>query len=1028
MEKSFILFFLAFVFLLNVQAQSFQKILNNNEVKLTVNPSGVLFNSQMNNAPQYEVPADSGNHLLYFSNFWFMGKTNDDKLKSSINLDNYISETAHFRGPYSSTNSYNEPDYLSKYAKNQWQCSQEEVAFHIDNFQHPNYQMPESIATWPGNGDTTLGVSYQLAPFVDLNDNGIYEPELGEYPCFKGDEAVYTILNDNTRNHDLTGERGMGLELHLMVYQLNNGDYIDSTTFVDVTVYNRGSADYPEFRSAFFIDGDVGFAFDDYLGSHEETNTLYFYNSTNNDNHYGENPPAVGITTLNHEAYAINVFTYSGMFLPMLTPINFWHCINGLHRDGFPIHVGGSGVHDHPDASNITTNFIYHGEPWSGNGWSEVNIDGNGKRNPPDEDKRGYIATNPISLMAGEKFTYAYAVVTSRKGDYLENTKGVVDLAQKVKEFYNETILGDCRREATGIQADIIKIDEIDPFLYFEITRLDGEGNMFQDLELTEETVSTILQDGFAEQPTYQRAKGPISIEIADTGNHATGYFMLWFNDFSEQLENTTWTIYQYDYKGGNLIDSVHSEETISFDGVQYIEKWEFFVQITDYKPDCLSNNGFCTSHILSPAVVNAEMISDEETPWLTGVKNVHGWMPQNWITSSITPYNGEQDYLIDENNSLTNVACYNADLFLNRDFRYSNLLGGIIAPSIAVRTNNCGFMPIQPSTSLLPSIMSYENIRRNNHGLAFHPSIDLVFTSDKSKWTRCPVIELTKYEEMALQDEEFGDPPISGLLRQSKSIDKSGRQLGDADYNEQEANLNGNQPVGMGWFPGYAIDVETGRRLNMAYGENSTLLTENGGDMQWNPTENMYNATGAPLFGGQHAIYVFGGQFDEMPNYDEGNFLHEKLSERTIAGFQHVYRNLSWVMQPMLAQGQELLASDVRIRMRIGKQYNVYPLTYWNEGQPLFEWNAVPYSSLFPEPDETFLLVYPNPATGPITVKWEDPEIKELQIYDSKGALVKNITLEQEQLEVSLNVEAYKSGVYFLRAHNLVKKIIISK
>ena len=33
----------------------------------------------------------------------------------------------------------------------------------------------------------------------------------------------------------------------------------------------------------------------------------------------------------------------------------------------------------------------------------------------------------------------------------------------------------------------------------------------------------------------------------------------------------------------------------------------------------------------------------------------------------------------------------------------------------------------------------------------------------------------------------------------------------------------------GMGWFPGYAIDVTTGERLNMAYGEDSWLGNHGG-------------------------------------------------------------------------------------------------------------------------------------------------------------------------------------------------------
>ena len=40
-----------------------------------------------------------------------------------------------------------------------------------------------------------------------------------------------------------------------------------------------------------------------------------------------------------------------------------------------------------------------------------------------------------------------------------------------------------------------------------------------------------------------------------------------------------------------------------------------------------------------------------------------------------------------------------------------------------------------------------------------------------------------------------------------------------------------------MGWFPGYAIDLTTGERLNMAYGEDSWLGNHGGNDMIWNPS-----------------------------------------------------------------------------------------------------------------------------------------------------------------------------------------------
>ena len=94
----------------------------------------------------------------------------------------------------------------------------------------------------------------------------------------------------------------------------------------------------------------------------------------------------------------------------------------------------------------------------------------------------------------------------------------------------------------------------------------------------------------------------------------------------------------------------------------------------------------------------------------------------------------------------------------------------------------------------------------RKNSAISFLPSVDIVITADKSKWTRCPVFEMGR--EPALN---VGNCP-AGAMRKSSSVDKNG-------------NPDGSGTTGMGWFPGYAIDVESGARLYMAFGENSFLV-----------------------------------------------------------------------------------------------------------------------------------------------------------------------------------------------------------
>ena len=95
-------------------------------------------------------------------------------------------------------------------------------------------------------------------------------------------------------------------------------------------------------------------------------------------------------------------------------------------------------------------------------------------------------------------------------------------------------------------------------------------------------------------------------------------------------------------------------------------------------------------------------------------------------------------------------------------------------------------------------------NSYRNKSSISYLPSVDIVMTSDQSKWTRCPVIELGRDASLNAGGAEPGE------MRKSPSIGKNGASDGTG--------------TGMGWFPGYAIDLESGTRLYLAFGENSFI------------------------------------------------------------------------------------------------------------------------------------------------------------------------------------------------------------
>ena len=63
----------------------------------------------------------------------------------------------------------------------------------------------------------------------------------------------------------------------------------------------------------------------------------------------------------------------------------------------------------------------------------------------------------------------------------------------------------------------------------------------------------------------------------------------------------------------------------------------------------------------------------------------------------------------------------------------------------------------------------------------------------------------------------------------------------------------------GMGWFPGYAINLETGERLNIMFGEDSYLASDNGRNMLFDPSPRTVGPFPANeiVFGGKHYVYV---------------------------------------------------------------------------------------------------------------------------------------------------------------------------
>ena len=540
------------------------------------------------------------------------------------------------------------------------------------------------------------------------------------------------------------------------------------------------------------------------------------------------------------------------------------------------------------------------------------------------------------------------------------------------------------------------------------ITRLDGYGNGNRSLELTAATEKTIMETGFMENPTYDYGRGPINIKVVDPLNLASGYFECKFNDYTANAsgnaaDTASWTVYRYANKGDlTPVDSVSSENTIAGDNEQIIPAWGISVQIYQNKYYSTAGTGNLVSRTTDMIESSIEF-ADSSKRWLTGVKDNDAFFPTNWIRSGdYTPETDPNNSAYDCNPLGPNYlnACYYQDeIGADPAQAYERTLEGIVAPH-RLTGHQGDYMP-------MAYFGNYTASSKQNASISFLPSVNIVITSDKSKWTRVPVIELGRNAGLNIG----GCAP--GAMRKSPSVDKNG-------------NPDGTGTTGMGWFPGYAIDLESGARLYMAFGENSFLGGENGADMIWNPTDRLVSNVGIPLMGGMHPVYVFSykqktingfnGGFD-FPAYvpSEGenigsNFLRNKWLEvegNDNTAKREMYGSLAWVSYPMLQFGQSLLSTDVTIKLRINKEYKNFVGSGENGGKPMYGWSMDDIATKVGSQDQlkealALINVVPNPYLAfseyernklDNRVKITNlPERCTIRIYTSNGKLVKTI------------------------------------
>ncbi|MEO6189965.1 MAG: hypothetical protein ABIO44_06000, partial [Saprospiraceae bacterium] len=145
-------------------------------------------------------------------------------------------------------------------------------------------EIPEDIKNYPcrGNNDNfenKYGFSLPntvagLALFNDIHQNGIYEPQFGEYPVIDiqgcettifADEMIYWIYNDNGGIHTGTNGQAIKMEIQVQAFAFRTADELNDMTFQRYKLVNRAPQAIHGCYFAMWIDPDLGCYTDDYI-------------------------------------------------------------------------------------------------------------------------------------------------------------------------------------------------------------------------------------------------------------------------------------------------------------------------------------------------------------------------------------------------------------------------------------------------------------------------------------------------------------------------------------------------------------------------------------------------------------------------------------------------------------------------------------------------------------------------------------------------------------------------------------------
>lgn len=392
----------------------------------------------------------------------------------------------------------------------------------IDNFSNQAFpidinNVPLSIKEWPAKGnqymiDKGMTLQRDYAPFNDINENGIYDPQNGDLPLIKGDQAVYWIINDyeGPFHYDYAGEK-IGVEIQIMAYAFQTTELMN-TTFYDYKLINRSNRSYKDVYFSSFMDIDNKSATDDRIGVDSTNGYVFSYGESICDFDPACNPLILSsYICANSNINLSSYFPYIQYMPPMdpeiVTDDNLRGIQNGINFNGITV-----------------DDFYLNGNPADSTQESECSLN-----NPPG-DRRYLMNSGPHDFYIGGELEFTLMVATT-----FEQYSSCPDKNSLINPFFNEVKQAYFSQNQCGfkqtISTNVSNIEERSFSVFpnpsnnghFTITTENKSLNSYKIYDsLGKELVSNNIDNG--KSTFYVEQKGIYFIKIETTDKQYDSY------------------------------------------------------------------------------------------------------------------------------------------------------------------------------------------------------------------------------------------------------------------------------------------------------------------------------------------------------------------------------------------------------------------------------------------------------------------------------------------------------------------------